>query len=491
MGRGNDSLVAHITPREALALMAMGGSGTTNPYTGMLEFDDGGGDGGGGDGGGGDGSDGGGSDSGGGDGEGAEGGGSSEDGMGAGVSAEAGPDATAAVSDAIGAGFGPESSGYGNQGGPGPNASANMSAADPEGTSQAANMSTATAAQNAGLGVGIADTGGVNPTGFAAAPGLAETAAAFGRGDIGLAQALGLGMQAAFSPPGVQIGTMTDALGLQSPAASINPAGLGAGIAGTALGMATGMPGLGLATGALGSAFGNALGVGPSIVGYSPGEGPTSNNDGSNDGSGSAPVSDVDFSRPATLAPVTAAPVSLPPPTFTRDAPAFGRTFVGPQGDLSRYGFGGEQALYRQGYAEGGRVSEPLSYEAQRFLDLIREADLEASAGGIFTPIPTGRVVAGGANARAALPVGREGAALDLSAGHQAVSASGRGFRSNQNRLTGAGVGYTMPDGGRLSLDYHDRMMGEPDTMPGADPIELTNRPAPSRGLRLGYRRKF
>jgi hypothetical protein len=43
MGRGNDSLVAHITPREALMLKALGGSGTMNPYTGMLEFDDGGG----------------------------------------------------------------------------------------------------------------------------------------------------------------------------------------------------------------------------------------------------------------------------------------------------------------------------------------------------------------------------------------------------------------------------------------------------------------
>lgn len=343
MGRGNDTLVAHITPREALALMAMGGSGTINPYTGLLEFDDGGG----GDGGGGDGSDGGGSDSGGGTGD--EGGGSSEDGAGAATS-NTGPDATAAVSDAIGAGFGPESSGYGNQGGPGPNASSGMSAADPEGTSQAANMSTATAAQNAGLGVGIADTGGVNPTGFAAAPGLAETAAAFGRGDIGLAQALGFGLQAGLSPPGVQIGTMTDQLGLQSPAASINPVGLGAGIAGTALGIATGMPGLGLATGALGSALGNALGVGPSIVSYSPGEGPMSNNDGGGGESDPLPPG-VGFNLPE---PVTAAPVVLPPSTFTRDAPVYGRAFVSPTGNLSRYGFGGEQSFYRQGFAEGG-----------------------------------------------------------------------------------------------------------------------------------------
>ncbi len=41
MGRGKDSIVAHITPREASILKAFGGSGTRNPHTGFLEFDDG------------------------------------------------------------------------------------------------------------------------------------------------------------------------------------------------------------------------------------------------------------------------------------------------------------------------------------------------------------------------------------------------------------------------------------------------------------------
>jgi hypothetical protein len=40
-GRGNDTLLAHITPREAEILKAAGGSGTTNPDTGLLEFYDG------------------------------------------------------------------------------------------------------------------------------------------------------------------------------------------------------------------------------------------------------------------------------------------------------------------------------------------------------------------------------------------------------------------------------------------------------------------
>jgi hypothetical protein len=40
-GRGNDTLLAHITPREADILKAAGGSGTINPDTGLLEFYDG------------------------------------------------------------------------------------------------------------------------------------------------------------------------------------------------------------------------------------------------------------------------------------------------------------------------------------------------------------------------------------------------------------------------------------------------------------------
>ena len=80
MGRGNDSLVAHITPREALMLKYMGGSGTTNPRTGMLEFDDG--------------------NDGNGGGDGNEGGGSSEDGGPGQTAAEAEAAAAAANIDA-------------------------------------------------------------------------------------------------------------------------------------------------------------------------------------------------------------------------------------------------------------------------------------------------------------------------------------------------------------------------------------------------------
>jgi len=41
MGRGNDRVLAHITPREARILKDRGGSGTRNPKTGLLEFEDG------------------------------------------------------------------------------------------------------------------------------------------------------------------------------------------------------------------------------------------------------------------------------------------------------------------------------------------------------------------------------------------------------------------------------------------------------------------
>jgi hypothetical protein len=38
MGRGPDSMLAHITPEEAQMLLESGGSGTMNPMTGLPEF---------------------------------------------------------------------------------------------------------------------------------------------------------------------------------------------------------------------------------------------------------------------------------------------------------------------------------------------------------------------------------------------------------------------------------------------------------------------
>ena len=38
LGRNQDKILAHISPREAVILKEMGGSGTTNPATGLPEF---------------------------------------------------------------------------------------------------------------------------------------------------------------------------------------------------------------------------------------------------------------------------------------------------------------------------------------------------------------------------------------------------------------------------------------------------------------------
>lgn len=53
LGRGNDTMIAHINPQEAQMLKRFGGSGKANPNTGLIEFDGDDGGGGGGDGGGG------------------------------------------------------------------------------------------------------------------------------------------------------------------------------------------------------------------------------------------------------------------------------------------------------------------------------------------------------------------------------------------------------------------------------------------------------
>ena len=39
-GRGKDSILAHINPKEAKLLKKHGGSGKINPATGIMEFDD-------------------------------------------------------------------------------------------------------------------------------------------------------------------------------------------------------------------------------------------------------------------------------------------------------------------------------------------------------------------------------------------------------------------------------------------------------------------
>ena len=130
-GRGRDTILAHITPAEARLLKSRGGRGSVNPVTGLLEFDDGGGDGGGGDGGGdGGGGDGGGDGSGGGEGGGGEGSeGDSSDNEGS----MSDPGAQDAAGGNAGQGAGPTGAGAGSTGEPGPDSSGGGYNNDPGG----------------------------------------------------------------------------------------------------------------------------------------------------------------------------------------------------------------------------------------------------------------------------------------------------------------------------------------------------------------------
>jgi len=128
---------------------------------------------------------------------------------------------------------------------------------DPEGTPAAANMNTAVSAQQQGYGVGIADTGGVAPTGFGAAPGIAEALDAYDKGIIGFGPALGYAALSAFSPPGLEFGQVTDEVGNQAVGGRGNIGGAIGGIAG----MASGVPGAGTVGGMIGSQVADALGV--------------------------------------------------------------------------------------------------------------------------------------------------------------------------------------------------------------------------------------
>jgi hypothetical protein len=128
---------------------------------------------------------------------------------------------------------------------------------DPEGTPAAANMNTAVNSQQQGYGVGIADTGGVAPTGFGAAPGIAEALDAYDKGIIGFGPALGYAALSAFSPPGLEFGKVTDEVGNQAVGGRGNIGGAIGGIAG----MASGVPGAGMVGGMIGSAVANELGV--------------------------------------------------------------------------------------------------------------------------------------------------------------------------------------------------------------------------------------
>lgn len=131
------------------------------------------------------------------------------------------------------------------------------------------------------------------------------------------------------------------------------------------------------------------------------------------------------------------------------------------------------------------------SPQANRLLDFFQSLEPEVNFGGSALRSGDARIMGYGGTARLGVPIGPDGARLDLSGAGQGMSVRAPGFQQRQSRLEGLGIGYTTPQGDRFSIDWHDRMIAEPDTLPGADPVELPAGMVPSRGLRFGWRREF
>lgn len=242
-GRGNDTELAHITPKEAKMLKANGGRGSRNPKTGLLEFD---GDGGGGDSGGGDA---GGGDAGGSDGEGGGGAPAGGDVGNAGDAATGGVSGSSPGDVAAGGGDQP-GGGYGGPGG-------------------------APGTSGYGSSLGIADSS--SETGMAGNMGNApdETAAvvgeAAGRTHTSPATNFGIGVNNA----------LQSVLSVAGPIGAIvggNPSPLG--MAASIAGPAGGMLGAGATALGFGNSAANALGFNTGVSGPTPGSGGLAGNMG-------------------------------------------------------------------------------------------------------------------------------------------------------------------------------------------------------------------
>jgi hypothetical protein len=140
------------------------------------------------------------------------------------------------------------------------------------------------------------------------------------------------------------------------------------------------------------------------------------------------------------------------------------------------------------GYAEGGRVRDP---DYSRMLELLRAVDPEISVGGSGIRMGNARIVGYGGTAGVGIPLGGEGARLDTSITGQGMSSRGGGRNRQHNRVEGVDAGYTTPSGDRFTIGFHDRLMALPDTLPGANPMEVERGLSPSRGVRVGFRREF
>lgn len=243
--KGQDHMLAYITAEEARALKARGGSGRMTKY-GVRSYEDGDGNG--------DGS----------------GGGSSSD--------NSNSNSEAGTQDAAGgnAGQGAGPTGAGAGAGPG------VSDPGPVGENQSE-----VSAVGMAPGISTAPTavGPIGPEDEAAAAaargalanapvgfesfGLMDAIDAYNQGKMGLADVIGVGLTSALGPPGFGFGYAVDPM-TQTQTPAVNISGLGVGLG--ALGAISGVPGMAALGGLAGTSLGNAMGLGTTTVGYSPGE---------------------------------------------------------------------------------------------------------------------------------------------------------------------------------------------------------------------------
>ena len=111
------------------------------------------------------------------------------------------------------------------------------------------------------------------------------------------------------------------------------------------------------------------------------------------------------------------------------------------------------------------------------------------SGGGSGTRVGNARIVGYGGTAGLDAQIG--GGRLDTSITGQGMSSHAGGHHRQHHRIEGVNLGYTTPSGGRFTLGFHDRLMAPPDTLPGANPMEIERGMSPSRGVRVGFSREF
>jgi len=148
-----------------------------------------------------------------------------------------------------------------------------------------------------------------------------------------------------------------------------------------------------------------------------------------------------------------------------------------------------QEPVDRSGVTRRANAEEAGAQDSDDF-ENTQNSRFNARIGGAIQRAQGRRVLGYGGFIEGRAPVGTDGAALDAS-----LAASGMRMNGGQgtvSRLQGLGLGYTAPGGDRFSVDWHNRQPTPPDTLPGANPDEVSaNKHGSSRGLRFGWQRPF